>query len=235
MKKKLIALSMAATLFAGNASAVIPVTDGASIAQMAAQWTEKLQQWQQTIKYYQDTVQTSKSQLAATTGVRQISGLVSQLQSVKNEMQSIYKKGDSFISDYVNNPTGALSSEAESVFNKYQAFGECSTGSDAAIRLCKAKVVSTAAQVEMADSINEQIAQASDDFATLSTRLENATDTKESQDLANTMQAKVAQMQALQLQMQNVTARQTAQKERIAELQHAQFRQSQQSYDGPNF
>mgnify|MGYP004706625119 CR=1 FL=1 len=178
---------------------------------------------------------TSKGQLTSTTGVRQIGGLVSQLQSVKSEMQSIYKKGDSFISDYVNNPTGSLSSEAESVFNKYQAFGECSTGSDAAIRLCKAKVVSTAAQVEMADSINDQIAQASDDFATLSTRLENATDSKESADLANTMQAKVAQMQALQMQMQNVAARQAAQKERIGELQQAQFRQRQQNAEVPTF
>ena len=35
MKKKLIALSMAATLFAGNASAIIPVTDAASMAQIA--------------------------------------------------------------------------------------------------------------------------------------------------------------------------------------------------------
>lgn len=234
MKKQIIALGIAA-LFTGSASAIIPVTDMASIAQTATQWTEKLAQFQQTVQYYQNTIQTQKNQLAATTGVRQIGGFVNQLQSVKSEMQSIYTKGNSFISDYVNNPEGSLSSEADSIFNKYQAFGECSTGSEQSIRLCKAKIVSTAAQVEMADSINDQISDASKDFADLSTRLENATDSKESQDLANTMQAKSAQMQALQVQMQNVAMRQQAQKERIVELQHAQFRESQQSYDGPNF
>ncbi|WP_238563697.1 type IV secretion system protein, partial [Yersinia pestis] len=55
--------------------------------------------------------------------------------------------------------------------------------------LCKAKVVSTAASIEQGNAINKQLSNTMSQIQTLSSRIESSKDIKESQDLANSLQA----------------------------------------------
>ncbi|NIZ74919.1 hypothetical protein DL568_24390 [Escherichia coli] len=61
-------------------------------------------------------------------------------------------------------------------------------------------IVSTAASIEQGNEINKQLSSAMSQIQSLSSRIEASKDIKESQDLANALQAQSLKMQAIKMQ-----------------------------------
>lgn len=178
----------------------IPVYDAVSDLKRVGEWSEKLKQWSETVEHYQSQIDAYKKQLATATGVRQIDEFTGALNNMKSELEKIYQEGDSFVADFTKNPTGKLSSKATSLFNKYGAFDMCKSGMDTADNLCKTKVVSNAASIEQGNKINKALVSSMNQIDNLNRRTANAKDSKESQDLANALQAQSLKIQAIKMQ-----------------------------------
>ncbi|MEH8586798.1 type IV secretion system protein, partial [Klebsiella pneumoniae] len=58
-----------------------------------AEWVKEAQRWVDTAKHYQSQLQAYKDQLATSTGLRDIQGLVSQGKGLKNDIASLQKQG----------------------------------------------------------------------------------------------------------------------------------------------
>jgi type IV secretion system protein VirB5 len=216
-------------------SSGIPVVDVAGNAQELLHWTEKVKQWGETVRHYETQINAYKDQLATATGVRNIGAFTSELMNLKSELQGIYNQGDSYLKNFSSNPTGALSTEAESLFKKYGAFNMCNTGVSQSDSLCKAKVVTMAANIEQGSEISKKLSDSMQQISRLSQRIEGAQDIKESQDLANSLQAQSLKMQAIKMQYDVWSSKNSAD-EKIAEAQQkASFRKQQAEGKIPTF
>ncbi|MFZ4210593.1 type IV secretion system protein [Pantoea endophytica] len=201
MNKKIISVMIAVSVsFSGTAVALgIPTFDTALNTQTELQWVEKLQQWAQTVKHYQDQIKAYQNQLAAQTGLRDIQGLVSQGMNLKNDIADLAKQGLSINDMLTSNapPTGALNS----LYDKYKAFDVCNPQQSKSYEtICKQETINKAWAVDQTSEVQGKISDALSDISSLSNRIANAKDTKESQDLANAVQAKSIQLNMLSSQ-----------------------------------
>ncbi|KHM22136.1 type IV secretion system protein, partial [Klebsiella aerogenes] len=186
-----------------------------------------LKQWSETAQHYQSQIQAYKDQLATATGIRNIAAFTNELSNLQSELTNIYKQGNSYISDFTSNPEGALSSQAKNLFSKYGAFDMCTTGYERNDNLCKARIVSKAASIEQGNEINKQLSSAMSQIQSLSTRIEASKDMKESQDLANALQAQSLKMQAIKMQYDVWNSKNQADTEMLKEQQRAEYKQQQ--------
>lgn len=181
-------------------SSGIPVVDALGNAERIYEWSKKVEQWGQTTTHYQNQIKAYEAQLKSATGVRNIGDFTNELTNLQSELRAIYDKGDSYIGDFTTNPSGALSPEATAVFEKYKAFDMCNTGVVASDNLCKAKVVTTAANIEQGNTISKELTESMQQIDKLSSRIEKSEDIKDSQDLANALQAQSLRIQAIKIQ-----------------------------------
>lgn len=195
--------------------------------QWAQDWGQKIKEWTDTAAHYKSQIQAYKDQLATATGVRNIASFTNELSNLQSELTNIYKQGDSYISSFTNDPTGSLSSEAQSLFKKYGAFDMCNTVSDKNNSVCKARIVATAANIEQGNVINKQLSNSMSQIQTLSSRIESSKDVKESQDLANALQAQSLKMQAIKMQYDVWESKNKSDAEMLKEQQRAEFRKAQ--------
>lgn len=203
--------------------------------QWAQDWGQKIKEWTDTAAHYKSQIQAYKDQLATATGVRNIASFTNELSNLQSELTNIYKQGDSYISSFTNDPTGSLSSEAQSLFKKYGAFDMCNTGYSKNDNVCKAKVVSTAASIEQGNVINKQLSNTMSQIQSLSSRIESSKDIKESQDLANSLQAQSLKMQAIKMQYDVWESKNKADAEMLQTQQKAEFKQQQLQAAVPDF
>ncbi|HCQ4092158.1 TPA: type IV secretion system protein [Escherichia coli] len=236
MNKKLI-FSVLLCLFSFGSVAGISVAIDASPewAVEATRWTERLKQWSETARHYQSQIQAYKDQLATATGIRNIAAFTNELSNLQSELANIYKQGNSYISDFTSNPEGALSSQAKNLFSKYGAFNMCSTGIESSDNLCKARIVSTAASIEQGNEINKQLSSAMSQIQSLSNRIESSKDMKESQDLANALQAQSLKIQAIKMQYDVWDSKNRADAEMLKEQKYAEYRLRQKNAKIPSF
>lgn len=179
-----------------------------------------------TAQHYQDQIQAYKDQLATQTGLRDIVGLVNQGKSLKNDILNLQKQGIS-LDDLLtssNAPSGAL----DSLYNKYKDFDVCDAKQAAAyINICKQETVNKAWAIEQTTDVQQQVSDALDDISNLSDRVANAKDSKESQDLANSIQLKTVQLNTLTTQWEmNVKASEQRDK-LLEEKRHKAWNQQQ--------
>lgn len=226
--RTIAALAVMFTLSAPASAGGILVFDTVNMLEQAKQWSQELKQWNQTVQHYE-------SQMKSITGIRDIGSFTRQLSGLKGELEKVYQDGDAILGDFSSNPTGGLSAKAQQLFEQYGAFDMCKSGVDEKDNLCKARVVSTAVSVERGKDINKQLAASMDEISSLSGRIEQAADTKESQDLANALQAQSLKMQAIKAQYDVWVTKQQADEKLYAEQQQAQFRQSQKNAKVPTF
>ncbi|WP_340617413.1 type IV secretion system protein [Xenorhabdus entomophaga] len=233
-KKVMLSVTMLFVSFASFGVGV-PVFDGAQNTQMLAEWVEKVKQWGETAQHYKNQIQAYQDQLAAATGIREIGAFTNEIKNLQSELTNIYKQGDSFVGNFSKNPTGMLSQEAESLFNKYGAFNMCSSGVQSKDNLCKAKVITNAANIEQGTEINKQLAQSMKQIQSLSSRIENAKDIKESQDLANGLQAQLLKVQAIKMQYDVWDNKNKADAEMFNAQEKAALREQQMNAPVPTF
>lgn len=231
--KKIKSLVLVACLFTSFFSqAGIPVAvdaDPMRDVQWAQDWGQKIKEWTDTAQHYKNQIQAYEDQLATATGIREIGAFTNELKNLQSELTNIYKQGDSFVGNFSKNPTGMLSQEAESLFNKYGAFNMCKTGVQSTDNLCKAKVISNAANIEQGTEINKELAQSMNQIQRLSSRIENSKDIKESQDLANALQAQSLKMQAVKMQYDVWASKNQADSEMFKSQEKAAFREQQKN------
>lgn len=237
MKIKSLLLSMligsSFTAYAGIPVAVDadPMRD----VQWAQDWGQKIKEWTDTAAHYKSQIQAYKDQLATATGVRDIASFTNELSNLQSELTTIYKQGNSYISNFTSDPTGSLSSEAQGLFKKYGAFDMCNSGVNSTDNLCKAKVVSTAASIEQGNVINKQLSNAMSQIQTLSSRIESSKDIKDSQDLANSLQAQSLKMQAIKMQYDVWESKNKSDGEMLKQQEYAEYRMRQKNAQIPDF
>lgn len=230
--KKIKSIALAACLsvsFFSQAGIPVAIDANPEWAVEAARWSEKLKQWGDTAQHYKSQIQAYQDQLATATGIREIAAFTNELKNLQSELTNIYKQGDSFVGSFSKNPKGMLSQEAESLFNKYGAFDMCKTGIKSTDNLCKAKIISNAANIEQGTEINKELAQSMNQIQRLSSRIENSKDIKESQDLANALQAQSLKMQAIKMQYDVWASKNQADAEMFNAQEKAAFREQQKN------
>lgn len=212
----------------------IPVVDVAGNLQEMEHWTARLQQWQQTVQQYKSQLNAYKDQLATAVGVRQIGDFVNQAKSLKSDLQNLQKNGVSLNDLLTSN--GSLSSELNSIYQKYSMFDNCNSGQSASYKeVCKQIVVNKALAVEQTQEVQDMIADKLESIANLSTRIENSQDSKESQDLANSVSLQTVQLNTLTSQWE-MTVKQSEMRDKLLQSKReAAFKEQQRTAAVPTF
>ncbi len=180
----------------------IPVFDAASKLENARQWAKEDKQWMETVEHYKAQMNAYKDQLASATGLRDIQGLLEQGKSLQSEIKTLQKQGislnDLLTSD--NPPSRALNG----LYEKYKVFDVCdlktktiTEGAKNYLNVCKQETANKVYMIEQTAEVQKKVNNALKDIGKLSNRIANAKDSKESQDLANAIQANSVQLNLL--------------------------------------
>ncbi|EBA4960444.1 type IV secretion system protein VirB5 [Salmonella enterica subsp. enterica] len=174
----------------------IPVVDAVANAQEMAHWLEKVQQWTETVQHYQSQIKAYKDQLATATGVRDIASFVDQAKSLKSDLDKLRKPGQA-LNDLLL--SGGSSGQFDALYEKYKGiFDTCNANqSGGYANACKQQVINKAIQLEQTNEIQEQVNQTLGEINNLSRRVALSKDSKESQDLANSIQLKSVMLNTL--------------------------------------
>ena len=200
LKTTLTALTVALCLFHAPAQAGIPVFDEVANASNIQQWAEKLQQWQQTVQHYQSQMNAYKQQLATATGIRDVQAFLNQAKNLTADIKNLKNRGIS-LNDLLTGSGGSYAGELNRLYDKYKLFDNCPENASEAYRdSCKQMLLNQAVSVEDTSDIQEKISDTLSDISNLASRIENAKDSKESQDLANVVSARSIQLNALTTQ-----------------------------------
>lgn len=200
LKNTLTALTVALCLFHVPAQAGIPVFDEVANASNIQQWAEKLQQWQQTVQHYQSQMNAYKQQLATATGIRDVQAFLNQAKNLTADIKNLKNRGIS-LNDLLTGSGGSYAGELNRLYDKYKLFDNCPENASEAYRdSCKQMLLNQAVSVEDTSDIQEKISDTLSDISNLASRIENAKDSKESQDLANVVSARSIQLNALTTQ-----------------------------------
>lgn len=221
--RKLVISTM--LIFPLVAKAGIPVLVDAD-PMREVKWLEEVTRWTDTVKHYKSQLEAYKDQLATATGLRDIQALVAQGKSLKNDITSLQKQGIS-LDDLLTSssaPTGAL----DTLYNKYKDFDVCdATQAKSYINICKQETVNKAWALEQTAEVQEKINDALDDISGLTDRMANSQDSKESQDLANAVQAKSVQLNVLSQQWE-MNMRASEQRDKLLKEKRKQAKQQSQ-------
>ncbi|WP_410677508.1 TrbJ/VirB5 family protein [Citrobacter braakii] len=194
MKRRFHALMFAWVMVSPLAHAGIPVLVDADPLR-EAEWLKEAQRWMQTAQHYQSQIQAYKDQLATATGVRDIADFVDQAKSLKSELEQLRKPGQT-LNDMLQ--SGGTSGQFDALYAKYQVFDTCNAEqSGSYANTCKQLVINKAIQFEQTDEIQEQVSQMLGEINDLSDRISLSRDSKESQDLANSIQLKSVMLNTL--------------------------------------
>ncbi|MGJ3288883.1 type IV secretion system protein [Klebsiella michiganensis] len=194
MKRRFHALMFACVMVNPLAHAGIPVLVDADPLR-EAEWLKEAQRWMQTAQHYQSQIQAYKDQLATAIGVRDIADFVDQAKSLKSELEQLRKPGQT-LNDMLR--SGGTSGQFDALYAKYRVFDTCNAEqSGSYANTCKQLVINKAIQFEQTDEIQEQVSQTLGEINDLSDRISLSRDSKESQDLANSIQLKSVMLNTL--------------------------------------
>lgn len=194
MKRRFHALMFACVMVNPLAHAGIPVLVDADPLR-EAEWLKEAQRWMQTAQHYQSQIQAYKNQLATATGVRDIADFVGQAKSLKSDLEKLRKPGQT-LNDMLR--SGGTSGQFDALYAKYRVFDTCNAEQSGSYAdTCKQLVINKAIQFELTDEIQEQVNQTLGEINILSDRIAFSRDSKESQDLANSIQLKSVMLNTL--------------------------------------
>lgn len=217
----------------------ILVFDATSKMENARQWAKEARQWMETVEHYKAQMNVYKDQLATATGLRDIQGLIQQGKSLQSEIKTLQKQGislnDLLTSD--NPPRGAL----DSLYHKYKGFDVCGDSTSSSklpasyLNACKQETANKGYMIEQTAEVQKKVNEALKYIGHLSHRIANAKDSKESQDLANAIQARSVQLNSLTSAWEmNIKAAEQRDKLLAAKREKA-FRQHQYNAPLPKF
>lgn len=234
--KNRISLLLVFTLWGANVPAFasgILVFDAASEASNIQQWAKEFKQWQETAQHYSSQMNAYKDQLATATGLRDVGNFVNQAKGLTADLKNLQKNGIS-LNSLLN--SGGMSSELNSIYSKYSMFDTCNKGqSSAYVETCKQRVVNKAVALEESEGVQQKINDTLSDVSQLSYRIENAKDSKESQDLANSLTLRTVQLNALTTQWEMSVKQSEMRDNLLNDKQQKAYRQRQSEATVPTF
>ncbi|MGQ7746187.1 type IV secretion system protein [Pectobacterium brasiliense] len=194
MKRRFLALIFAGVIASPLVQAGIPVlVDADPLREL--EWLKEAQRWMQTAQHYQSQILAYKDQLATATGVRDIADFVDQAKNLKSDLEKLRKPGQT-LNDLLL--SGGASGQFDALYAKYRVFDTCnSEQSESYANTCKQLVINKAIQFEQTDEIQDQVSQTLGEINGLSNRIALSKDSKESQDLANSIQLKSVMLNTL--------------------------------------
>lgn len=194
MKRRFHSLIIACVIISPLAHAGIPVlVDADPLREL--EWLKEAQRWIQTAQHYESQIQAYKDQLATATGVRNIVDFVDQAKSLKSDLEKLRKPGQT-----LNNLllSGGTTGQFDALYAKFRVFDTCNPAQSGSYAdICKQQVINKAIQFEQTDEIQDQVSQALGEINNLSNRIALSKDSKESQDLANSIQLKSVMLNTL--------------------------------------
>ncbi|EAM4564537.1 type IV secretion system protein VirB5 [Salmonella enterica] len=207
--------------FAGG----ILVFDATARLENVRQWAKEAKQWMETAQHYKDQIQAYKSQLATATGVRDIADFVEQAKSLKSDLEKLRKPGQA-LNDLLL--SGGSSGQFDALYEKYKIFDTCNTAqSGSYANVCKQQVINKAIQFEQTDETQKQVSQILGEINSLSNRVAQSKDSKESQDLANSIQLKSVMLNTLTTQWE-MSVKAAEKREKVLEAERVKLWNQQQ-------
>ncbi|MDT7487268.1 TrbJ/VirB5 family protein [Citrobacter koseri] len=194
MKRRFHALIFAYMIASPLVHAGIPVLVDADPLR-EAEWLKEAQRWMQTAQHYQSQIQAYKDQLATATGVRDITDFVEQAKNLKSDLEQLRKPGQT-LNDLLL--SGGSTGQFDALYAKYRVFDTCNAEQSGSYAdTCKQLVINKAIQFEQTDETQEQVSQTLGEINSLANRVALSRDSKESQDLANSIQLKSVMLNTL--------------------------------------
>ena len=197
MKTRFRTLILACVIASPLAHAGIPVAVDAD-PMRDVQWAQELKRWMATARNYHAQKHAYKFQLASATGVRVFADFVVQAKGLIADLETLRKPGQA-LNDLLL--SGGSSGQFDALYEKYKIFDTCNTAqSGSYANVCKQQVINKAIQLEQTDEVQNQVSQTLGEINSLSNRVALAKDSKESQDLANSIQLKSVMLNTLTTQ-----------------------------------
>ncbi|WKV52911.1 type IV secretion system protein [Dickeya fangzhongdai] len=232
MKRRFHALIFACVMASPLAHAGIPVLVDADPLR-EAEWLKEAQRWIQTAQHYQSQIQAYKDQLATATGIRDIADFVDQAKSLKSDLEQLRRPGQT-----LNNLllSGGTPGQFDALYAKYRVFDTCNAEQSGSYAdTCKQLVINKAIQFEQTDEIQTQVSQTLGEINSLSDRIALSRDSKESQDLANSIQLKSVMLNTLTDQWE-MSVKAAGKREKVLEDERVkQWNQQQLNAPETNF
>ena len=222
------------SLVAANAafSSGIPVVDAAANSQMMQQnvkqvleWAKEAKRWTDTALHYKSQLEAYAKELEAQSGIRDAVSFLQDAKDIYDEAkaagQNISEIKD-FVSD-VANIKNSLSSKAKDLMNKYFEYDRCNRYSASQQQnICYQKQSSVVENIVFLNERSENISSYTKDLNKLAKKLKNSKDVKESADIGNAIQLKVALLQAEKIQIDLMNDKKERNKEVIEERERAE-------------
>lgn len=210
-------------------SSGIPVVDVVSNAQAmaqnlkeVAQWAEQASRWAKEVDHYKSQLGAYQDQLLSATQIRD------SVQFVK-DISDFYSFAKNYSDDYMSLSTDILNSntpigiQAKALFKKYNLFNDCEGDylSKDEKNICKNKMVRRVHEVAVYQEYNKNLNLMANDLNDLAVSLANSQDIKESQDIGNAIQLKIAQIDLTKTKIELMNA----QNERLDKVEQKQKEQ----------
>lgn len=209
----------------------IPVVDTAANTQIMQQnikqvleWAKEAKRWTDTALHYKNQLDAYAKELAAQSGIRDSVSFLEDVKDIYNEAKSI-GKNISEIRDFVSNGANikdSLTGKAKDLMNKYFDYDRCNrfaSGSDQ--NTCYQKQAAIVENIAFLQERSEAISDYTKDLNKLAKKLKNSKDVKESADIGNAIQLKVALLQAEKTQIDLMNEKKERNKEVIEEREKA--------------
>jgi len=207
MKKMLVSVALSSSLLFGGG---IPVIDAVANAQAMAQnvktiaeWAKEAERWVNTVNHYQSQLDAYKNQLLSATEIRNSVQFIKDLESFHNFAKN-YKDDYLSLTNDILNSNSPIGIKAKELFNRYNIYDDCENTyfSSQEKNICKNKMTRRVQEVATYQQYSSTLSDLGNDLSDLSYKLANSTDIKESQDINNAIQLKVAQLELTKTQVQ---------------------------------
>lgn len=219
-----------------DVNALRQIADGAKRhTEQVRQWKDQAMHWKQTLEHYTNHENTLKSQLASFTGVRNIGDLEGQIDSLISEMDGI-ERNRSMFTEFLGSSDPKINNEASQILNKYQMFDTCQKkGSIRLDNICKEEILNKAGTIETGEKINRKMKHKVREVQILSCKAAESSNIKESQDIANAIAIKQAEINQLQHQWQMSVDEANLREKLIEQKKKEAFWEHQKSAPLPTF
>jgi len=223
MKKTLLKslLAVSFTAITGNALAVIPVTDAASIAQTANEYVTTATRWTEQVKQFETDYKNQVQQLAAQTGITDISSLISNTQDLVGNLDDI-QSALSNPQAILNQGYNSLTPKLQAIYKSYGVDNVCQQTVEREQKTCQGQIIIDVLRQQRNNEAFAEVKSHYQKIQDIANRMKAAKTQKESTDYQNAIQVELAMMQAdktkLDIQRDNdIQADSLAQKQKRSE------------------
>lgn len=210
MKRIIKTTALAVALSLGSLTAHaggIPVIDGAQIGNQIQTWAIEAQRWMKQVQQYKQDFENQQQQLMqqsgilqGMTGVRDMAGFMNEVNSTLKDVKDIDKwlGNTDAILKYGKD---ILAANLKKAFDDYGATNLCQNSNLTVQKKCEGEIIVEVLKKEKINKNAKKLNQRISTIENIASKMKNAKDMKEAQDLSNAMQTQMALLQADKIAM----------------------------------